>query len=105
MKKEIKTMYGNIEYTTTYNEKVGDNMELKDTIDGMISDDYKVRFKAEYEQIRIRCHKLCEILIKDDKNLLNFKLTNKELLIEQYKAMNRYLSILEIRAIYEGIEL
>ena len=29
-------------------------MELKDTIDGMISNDYRERFKAEYRQTKER---------------------------------------------------
>ena len=33
-------------------------MELKDTIDLMISSDYKDRFKAEYYQVKIRVEKL-----------------------------------------------
>ena len=80
-------------------------MELKDTIDGMISDDYKERFKAEYKQAKIRYYKLGEILRKDRENKLEFKLTSKELLIEQYKAMHKYITILELRAATEGINL
>lgn len=80
-------------------------MELKDTIEGMLSDDYKERFKAEYKQTKIRYYKLIEILIKADENTLEFKLTNKDLLIEQYKAMHKYIAILEQRAIAEGINL
>lgn len=80
-------------------------MELKDTIEGMLSDDYKERFKAEYKQTKIRYYKLIEILIKADENTLEFKLTNKDLLIEQYKAMYKYIAILEQRAIAEGINL
>lgn len=80
-------------------------MELIDTIDGMISDDYKERFKAEYKQTKIRYYKLSEILRKANENTLEFKLTNKDLLIEQYKAMHKYIAILEQRAIAEGINL
>lgn len=80
-------------------------MELKDTIEGMLSDDYKERFKAEYKQTKIRYYKLSEILIKANENTLEFKLTNKDLLIEQYEVMHKYIAILEQRAIAEGINL
>lgn len=33
-------------------------MELKDTINGMLSNDYKERFVAEYQQTEIRYKKL-----------------------------------------------
>ena len=33
-------------------------MELKDTIDGMISNDYRERFKAEYRQTKERYERL-----------------------------------------------
>ena len=32
----------------------GVNMDLKDTVEGMLSEDYKERFKAEYLQTKIR---------------------------------------------------
>lgn len=32
--------------------------ELKDTVDGMLSTDYKERFVAEYQQTKIRYEKL-----------------------------------------------
>ena len=35
-------------------------MELKDTVDLMISDDYKERFRAEYYQTKDRYNKLSE---------------------------------------------
>ena len=33
-------------------------MELKDTVDLMLSEDYRDRFKAEYQQVKIRKEKL-----------------------------------------------
>lgn len=39
-------------------------MELKDTIDLMLSEDYKDRFKAEYYQTKIRYDKLHKMLVK-----------------------------------------
>ena len=34
------------------------DMELKDTVDLMLSEDYRDRFKAEYQQVKIRKEKL-----------------------------------------------
>ncbi len=38
--------------------------ELKDTIEGMTSADYKERFKAEYQQVKIRYDKLDAMTVK-----------------------------------------
>jgi len=46
------------------------NMELKETIDLMNSDDYKERFKAEYLQVKIRYEKLRKMLVKLDAGTL-----------------------------------
>lgn len=86
-------------------------MELKDTINGMLSDDYKERFVAEYQQTEIRYEKLkkfcdrielaenygCGENIKHDCPLA--------LLRDQQKYMGMYLGCLEKRAILEGISL
>ena len=40
------------------------SLDLKDTIDGMCSDDYKERFIAEYTQLRIRQIKLKKFIGK-----------------------------------------
>lgn len=37
-------------------------MELIDTIEGMTSEDYKERFKAEYQQVEIRLNKLINFI-------------------------------------------
>ena len=50
-------------------------MELKDTISMMESADYKERFKAEYEQLRIRLEKLNAMLDKWDAGTLSFNPT------------------------------
>ena len=47
-------------------------MELNETIDMMISKDYKERFKAEYYQLKIRYEKLKKMVDKWDKGELNF---------------------------------
>lgn len=72
-------------------------MDLKDTVNGMLSKDYKERFKAEYYQTQIRLSKLKTLLQKNDKDL-GFKLM-------QINGMKIYLKALECRAKDEGIEL
>ena len=80
--------------------------ELKDTVEQMLSDDFKERFKAEYTQLRIRRRKLDNLI--DD--ALNDTLTftpacSIELLMSQVAAMDTYLLILRERARIEHIEL
>lgn len=90
-------------------------MNLKDTVDLMVSPDYKERFKAEYYQTKERYEKL---------KAFNTKIEAAErtqfagrpadmpkhdcpsdLLREQQSAMGQYLHTLEVRAVIEGIEL
>lgn len=81
-------------------------MELKDTIPQMNSEDYKERFKAEYNQIRIRYDKLHAMIVKYEAGTLDFEPTCPiDLLKEQASHMGNYLYTLEVRAEIEGIEL
>lgn len=81
-------------------------MELKDTISLMLSDDYKDRFRAEYYQAKIRYNKLHKMIVKCEAGKLDFKLDNPiDLLKDQEAVMERYLYILEIRALIEGVDL
>ena len=81
-------------------------IELKDTAEMMGSDDYKERFVAEYAQLKIRYDKLYAVLEKYAADKLDFKPTCPiEILYEQLDHMEAYLSVLETRAKYEGIEL
>ena len=80
--------------------------ELKDTVDGMLSSDYKERFKAEYEQLKIRYDKLDAMLTKWNKGELDFVPTcPKDILEDQIIYMYNYLDILQRRAEIENIEL
>lgn len=82
------------------------NMELKDTIEGMTSADYKERFKAEYFQAVIRRDKLEAMLNKHAKKLLDFEPNSYiGVLVAQHSVLNAYVSILEVRAEQEHIEL
>lgn len=81
-------------------------MILKDTIDLMISEDYKERFLAEYQQLKIRYDGLCNMIDKWNRDELNFTPTcPRSTYALQLKAMEDYLVVLEMRAVVEGIEL
>ena len=81
-------------------------MELKDTIQMMDNADYKERFKAEFYQLKIRYTKLKDMVERWDKGELTFTPTcPRETYDKQLTAMVDYLSVLEIRANMEGIEL
>ena len=80
--------------------------ELKETIELMTSTDYKERFKAEYEQVKIRFEKLKAMLDNWDNGTLEFTPTCKRgIYIFQIKAMGEYIACLETRAVIENIEL
>ena len=82
------------------------NIELKDTMELMVSENYKDRFKAEYYQLKIRCENLHKTIIKNKAGTLDFELNcSAELLETQLYNMEQYLEILEIRAEIEKIEL
>lgn len=81
-------------------------MDLKDTVELMLSDDYKDRFKAEYYQTKIRYEKLHKMLVKYEAGTLDFEPDCPfDLLKEQAMHMGIYLNKLEIRAQIEKIEL
>lgn len=68
--------------------------------------DFKVRLRAEYHEVRIRLTKLLQMLDKWKKGELNFTpKCSRALLTEQAKFMERYMSILRIRAHIEGVDL
>lgn len=81
-------------------------MELKDTIEMMVSEDYKERFKAEYCQVKIRYGKLKYMLERWDSGLLDFAPTCPRSIYDmQIHAMHDYIAILEARAVMEGVTL
>lgn len=80
--------------------------ELKDTVDGMLSSDYKERFKAEYYQLKIRYDKLHSMVKKWDEGKLDFTPTcPREMYDDQLDSMYSYLTVLQIRAEIENIKL
>lgn len=81
-------------------------MELKDTVELMLSSDYRDRFRAEYYQIKIRYEKLSNLLLKHEKGELDFTLSSKlEIYQNQLLAMKNYMLLLEHRADDENISL
>ena len=79
-------------------------MELKDTVEMMLSDDYKERFKAEYWQLKIRHDKLQNMV--DNWENLNFTPTCAySTYVCQLLAMEDYMSLLRNRAEQEEVEL
>lgn len=81
-------------------------MELKDTVEMMLSGDYKDRLIAEYRQVGIRYLKLDEMVRKYQNGKLSFTpKTPLKILQGQVGAMMAYMAILEHRAALEGIDL
>lgn len=80
--------------------------DLAETVELMLSNDYKSRFIGEYYQTKIRYDKLHEMIIKYDANTLNFEpKCSIEILKKQASYMGNYLYMLEVRAEIEGINL
>lgn len=84
----------------------GEHTSLSETVEPMISGDYKKRFQAEYLQTKIRYDKLYAMTIKYEAGTLGFTPSCPlELLKEQAGHMGRYLHCLEVRAEIEAIDL
>lgn len=83
-----------------------DNITLKDTVNLMLSDDYKERFKAEYFQTKLRYEKLHRMIIKLEAGTLEFEPRFPiTIMRDQARYMGEYLHVLEIRAEIEGVDL
>lgn len=81
-------------------------MELKETVEMMLSEDYKERFKAEYNQLSIRLQGLSKMLKSYKEGTLNFTpKCSYDVLKEQEQAMVAYAKCLENRAKIEDINL
>ena len=91
-------------------------MELKDTAELMMSEDYKKRFVAEYAQTKIRYEKLKDYANRIEAAYIagGLGLTNVEhpkhdcpldTLRNQQRIMGELLGIMELRAIIEHIDL
>lgn len=108
---EVLNVYpASIEIRKIKEKKEKNNMELKETVELMNSEDYKERFIAEYHQVKIRYEKLKNFCNKIEvEEMLGKEVTKHdcplELLREQQKYMGLYLSVLEKRALIENVEL
>ena len=108
--KALQVYPASIEIRKIKEKKEKNNMELKETVELMNSEDYKERFVAEYRQVKIRYEKLKNFCNKIEVETMLGKEVTKhdcplELLREQQKYMGLYLSILEKRALIENIVL
>ncbi len=82
------------------------------TVEGMLSADYKERFKAEYQQLKIRVDKLNSFCSRIEAAMESRNKVEEpkhdcswQLLARQLGVMREYLHCLEVRAEIEGIEL
>ncbi len=83
-----------------------DENKLPATAVGMMSEDYKERFKAEYKQLVIRFEGLRGMLKKWDEGTLVFEPTcPRSTYNMQLKAMADYMAVLEARAAMEDVDL
>lgn len=90
-----------------------------ETVNDMLSPDYKKRFKAEYAQTKIRYERLkafnnkieaarrTENCCRNDIRRVEMPRHDcpDDLLREQQSVMGQYLHLLEVRAVIEGIDL
>lgn len=91
-----------------------------DTVDGMLSPDYKERFRAEYAQTKIRYERLkafntkIEAANRTNEWRCRYEMPKVEMpkhdcpddiLEQQQHLMGQYLHILEVRAVIEGVDL
>ena len=98
VKKEEKDIF--------YDVKINHEVTLADTVDLMLSDNYKARFVAEYMQTKIRYNNLHQMIVKMDAGTLEFKPNcSRLILVNQKGLMGQYLNQLEIRAEIEKIPL
>lgn len=81
-------------------------MDLRSTVEMMLSSDYKERFRAEYYQTKIRYEKLHRVTIQYEAGTLPITpVCSLDLLKEQKSAMGAYLHALEVRAEIESVDL
>jgi len=98
----------------SYLDENGNEMETKtvlneglaSTIFGMISDDYKKRFEAEFTQLETRRHALRSMLNRYEAGALSFEpKCPYDILHRQFVHMQDYYNDMHMREKYEGITL
>ena len=81
-------------------------MDLRDTVDLMLSTNFKDRFRAEYYQVKYRYEKLMDTINDIKSGEADFTpLCPIDLYEIQSDAMYNYMKVLESRAQFEKIEL
>jgi len=81
-------------------------MDIVETMELMLSSDYKDRFKAEFYQLDIRIKNLQTLLKIWEAGDLDFvPMCDKNMLYRQLSIMTDYRDVLLKRAKLEGIEL
>ncbi len=82
-------------------------MSLQDTVENMISSDYRKRLIAEYQQCEIRFNRLIDVMHKYGRgyNSVESGDIDISLLRKQADIMRAYMFILLKRAVKEGIDL
>ena len=79
--------------------------DLSETVDLMLSTDYKIRLVAEYVQTKIRYEKLHNMIVKYDANKLDFEpMCPIDILRQQKQTMGQYLYSLQVRMVMEDIK-
>ena len=79
-------------------------MKLEDTVEGMLSDHYSERLRAEYDQASIRLEKLTEILDKYEDDPKSVTLDCPvDMLYRTKFYLELYRNALQDRLIYEVI--
>ena len=79
-------------------------ISLKDTAALMDSEDYKVRLKAEYWQVRLRYNQLIRFVYNPHKNK-DLTEEQKELMSKQALYMYHYMLCLADRCKMEGVDV
>ena len=88
-------------------EKKQFEMTLQDTVENMISKDYKKRLIAEYQQCEIRFNRLIDVMNRYGRGYNSSESGDIDisLLRKQADIMRAYMFILLKRAVKEGIDL
>lgn len=86
--------------------EVAKAMKLQDTVDMMVSGDYRERIEAEYYQLAIRYNRLKLMLDKWDKGELDFVPKSPKYLCKvQLSVMEDYLKVMKDMAKFENVEI
>lgn len=81
-------------------------MVLQDTVSEMVSGDWASRFHAEYQQLKIRVEGLQNMICDLVNGTLTFEPnTQIEILMKQLNVMEQYMTLLEVRAAIENINI